>query len=279
MYPDVDSPASLGEPEASDPIGDRSRYRPLKEAINAIASVCDGARERDEVGFNGADAPLGRLLAFLPLELWPPEAFREAWTMLRTYRNRQLPFHGIVYADLPEPPDLSQQEGGSRYITRREDGTFLVLFPASAKLERAFARIPGGEKRTTPARYFLVQPMPGAGAALLRFAERHGFIFAPGVQEQARRLDYQVLLEENGMFGVYFPHDEAMNAEIKAIPGRGCAYQPRFHWAIPRRPESVRALFDFLTAHPEFQLSSEVERQLQAIALADEGEKRGAAWR
>jgi len=268
------------EPGADDPIGDRSRYRLLKEAIGTIASVCDGARSRDERGFNGADAPLGRLLAFLPLSLWPPEAFHESWLMLRKY-SRQLAFHNILYADLPKPPDLPQQdqESTGKYITRQEDGVFLVLLPASAKLERAFARIPGSEKHTARARYFLVQPIPGAGVALLRFADRHGFTFAPGVREQVRRIDYQVLLElEENRCAVYFPRDEAMNAEIKAIPGRSQAYQPRFRWLIPLEPVSVQALFALLARHPEFQLSGEVERRLQAIALINDGGEGGALW-
>lgn len=246
----------------SDPLGDRSRYLMLHNAIVAIASVCDGAVTRDEKGFNGPDAPLGRLLAFLPLDLWPPAAFYEAWEMLRKY-HAQLERAGIVYADLPQPPRVGEQ----RYITRRETGEFLVLFPAQAKLETAFGRIPGGKKHTEPARHYLVHPQPGAGAALLAFADRYGFDFAPGVAEQARLIDYQVMLEED-WFAVYFPRDEALNAEIKRIPRRRVSTQPRFHWLIPPLSQSVQELQAFLEAHADFQIAPAAQARLVEASQA-----------
>lgn len=246
--------------------GDRACYQSLKKAIDTLAAVCDGAIERDEVGFNGPDAPLGHLLAFLPLALWPPHAFYQAWVMLRKYQ-RQLAFAEIVYADLPEPPQLDENEGG-RYISQRETGEFLVLFPAQAKLDTAFGRIPGGEKHTTPARYYLVHPRPGTGKALLAFARRYGFGFAPGVAERVRLLEYQVTLEESGAFGVLFPRDEALNAEIKAIPGWRCSSRPHFRWLIPPRRVSIQALQAFLERHPEFQVPAAIEAHLQEISGA-----------
>lgn len=246
-----------------DPIGDRTQFQALKQAIDTIASVCDGAREHDDVGFNGADASSGHLLAFLPLALWPPDAFYQAWVLLRKYQ-RQLAFANILYAELPEPPCLGQEHGG-RYIALRETGDFLVLFPSQARLDTAFGRIPGGEKRTAPARHYLVKPVVGSGKALLAFARRNGFQLGPGVAERARLLDYQVLLEESGVFGVYFPRNEEWNTEIKAIPGWSYAYRPRFRWLLPPTRLSAQALRAFLAHHPEFQVMREVEAILQTV--------------
>lgn len=264
--------------EMSDPLGNRAQYQPLKDAIDALASVCDGARERDDVGFNVPDASLGHLLAFLPLALWPPEAFFRAWEMLRKYQE-QLAFHGITYTHLPTPARPQDRAQGMQYITLAATGEFLVLFDADARLERAFARLPGGEKKTAPARYHLVYPVPGAGRPLLAFAERHGFVWAPHVEVQARLIDYQVLLEEQGVFSVYFPCDEEMNAEIKAIPGWWYAYRPHFHWLIPSNPDSIQAFQAFLVRHPEFQMSPGVEQRLHETSahhkLDAVAEKRG----
>src|SRR5437667_1498635 len=156
---------------------DRAHYLALKRAIDTLAGVCHGAVSRDQEGYNGSDAPLGHLLAFLPIDAWPPAALYRAWSMLRKYRL-QLARAGIAYDDLPEPP-LQEQE---RLIARNDAGEFLVIFPYSTTVITALKRVPGSQMRRKPVPHRVVRPLPGTGNALLEFAERYRFAFAPDVR-------------------------------------------------------------------------------------------------
>ncbi len=241
---------------------DRSRYIPIKQAIETLAGVCDGAITRDHEGYNGPDAPLGHLLAFLAIDAWPPAAFYTAWVMLRKYRL-QLARSGIAYDDLPEPPSLKTHD---RSIARLSTGEFLVVFPYNEQLTAAFRKIPGNAVRRHPVRHRIVHEVPGASKALLEFAERYGFDFMPGVRRYVEQTtaDSWVSLEEE-WFAVYFPKDPSTNAEIKAMRGWRTSTQPVFHWLLPQREEAMQGLRAFLVRHPEFLLRPEAEQALLAI--------------
>lgn len=241
---------------------ERSRYLPLKQAVDTLAGVCDGAIKRDDAGYNGPDARFGHLLAFLDLEAWPPSAFHKAWSMLRKYR-RQLAQAGICYDDLPEPPCL---EAHNRFISLHPTSVFLVVFPYDPEMIAAFWRIVGAQSRAKPVHHYVVREVPGVGEALMEFAERYGFELASGVRERAELLssEYLVTLEHDAC-AVYFPRDQALNAEIKAIPGWSYARFPSFHWVIPMQPISLKALRAFLSRHEEFMLTPELTQRWQEL--------------
>jgi hypothetical protein len=73
----------------------------LKAACGAIAGVCDGARQRDDVGFNKADTAWGRYIATIPAWMWDAEQCAIVRDMLRKYAG-QLAAAGIEWATLPE---------------------------------------------------------------------------------------------------------------------------------------------------------------------------------
>ena len=57
----------------------------LGEAIRLLAARCDGAAATDGQGFNKVHAPLGHILANMPMERWTPEQTHKAWKMARWY--------------------------------------------------------------------------------------------------------------------------------------------------------------------------------------------------
>lgn len=73
----------------------------LKAACGAIAGVCDGARQRDDVGFNKADTSWGRYIATIPAWMWDAEQCVIVRDMLRKYMG-QLAAAGIEWSALPE---------------------------------------------------------------------------------------------------------------------------------------------------------------------------------
>src|SRR5579883_131640 len=273
--------------ERANTILERERYRLLKQAVEALARVCDGAIMRDDVGYNGTDTKYGQLLAFLPLEAWPPAAFHRAWRMLRKY-HQQLARAGIDYFAIPEPPNF---EGQDRQIALHPmiDG-FLVVFPYDAETIHAFRHLPGEEFLRQPVPHRIVHAVPGAGAPLLAFAELYGFQLAPGVRERVAALGeaearttpsaYRVTFDpkERDAFALYFPRDQVLNAEVKALPGHTYSYEGGFHWVIWPRQDAAAALLTFLENHSQFSVSPEIERRLREIASSSASPGHTPRW-
>jgi len=263
-------------------VDDRSGHSLLKQAVDALAAVCDGASSRDKVGYNGTDTKYGHLLAFLDLEDWPPESLHRAWQMLRKYRD-QLAGLGIDYFALPEPPNC---DGQDRQISFHEaTGDFVVVFPYDLLLVSEFRQLPGEDFQRTPVPHRLIHPVAGAGVALLTFAERHQFVLRPGVQERLCADSPNMLADhrfrailEGGNIALYFPRDQRLNAEAMAIPRRMVSHDGGFHWLIPPLPPSLEALHTFFERHPQFALAAEVEQILQQFAPSDLPSPRLPRW-
>lgn len=257
---------------------DLSRYVLLKQAVDALAHVCDGAEARDDEGFDGADTRTGHLLAFLPQDAWPRSAFHRAWKWTHKY-HRQLEAMHIDCSGLPEPPVC---KGEDRHIALQPQANgFFVVFPYDPELVAVFRELPGGQLHTMPIgqsdrlsfRYRTVRRVSGAGAALVAFASQYAFTLGPGVQERALQEtgeeegqqvpEYRVVMEEDGRaFALYFPRIEALNQEVKAIVGRRPSSMGGFHWLIPATPQAMAALNGFLQQHPQFFVSDEAREQL-----------------
>ncbi len=184
---------------------------------------------------------------------------------------------------LAEPPLF---EGEDRQIALQPDGKgFFVTFPYDWALIDAFRRIPDNALHSQPIgrgkqvfRYRTVQLVPGAGAALLAFAEQHGFRLAPGVEDLAResgevvatlQSEYRIAFDPTiaRAFALYFPRDKALNDEVKAIPGKAPSYADGFHWVIPATSRAASALLDFLERHQRFFVPLEVEDALRTLAM------------
>jgi hypothetical protein len=253
---------------------DRSRYTILKEAVNALGRVCDGALEKDDQGFDGSDTRAGHLYAFLPLCAWPLSAFHRVWGWTKKY-HRQLELMQIDCASLPEPPLF---EGEDRQIALLPDNTgFFVIFPYDEEIIAAFRGIPTGQTHTVRIgtsstlsfRYRTVKAVTGAGRALLAFAEEYQFQVDPLAADFLRRdvpqegeeelHEYRVILEAGG-FALYFPRIPALNEEVKRIPGRKPSSPGGFHWVIPA--QSAAALLAFLQRHPQFFIPPDVASQI-----------------
>lgn len=243
---------------------DRDQYRKLKDAVDALASVCDGAEEKDDQGFDGTDTYAGHLYAFLPFDAWPLCVLHRAWNWTKKY-HRQLSLMQIDCTSLPEPPQMPDEQ---RQIALLPGGQgYYVVFPSDASsLVKQFRRI-GGLEHNVPmgnTRFFRYRTYHGEGNALLTFAERYHFQLGPGVRECALGgpFEYRVVYESDA-FALYFP-DRLLNAEVKVIPYRSCSYVGGFHWIIAARPQAVGPLRAFLTRHG-FSIPLDTEQRLQQL--------------
>ena len=250
---------------------DRNSYVRLKEAVSALAGVCDGAAQRDNHGFDGGDARAGHLFAFLPLDAWPLSAFHRAWQWSRKY-HRQLEIMDIDCTDLAEPPPFAGRDYQIAY--QPDKRAFLVVFPYEGALLETFTALPGarnhrvaiGEGRLDFWYRTVWVKARGAVPALLAFAEQYGFDLAPDVSAlkvSPSRIVFAATPPD--AFAVYFPHDAQLNEEIKRIPGRQTSFSGPFCWIIPATRLAARMLLAFVERHPQFMVEMDVRRRLQEL--------------
>lgn len=242
----------------------RNQYQLLKQAVDALARVCDGALDKDDRGFDGADTRAGHLYAFLPLDAWPLSVFHRVWQWTRKY-HRQLEAMGIDCSQLASPPLF---EGEDRRLALMPDGNgYYVVFPNDDwDLIEQFKQLPGNALHRVPIGtrgnlFFRYRTYQGPRNVLLTFAEQNHFQFGPGVREHAQS-DNRVELSQDA-FALYFP-DRSLNAEVKMIPCRSYSFTGGFHWIIAARREALGPLRAFLTQH-QFFIHPDVERRLQEL--------------
>ena len=164
----------------------------IHDAIRVLACNCDGAATQDGVGFNGADARFGHVLAAREIELWSFKMATIAYDMIRKYRG-QLADAGIDYDDI-EPPEKSNfvEPVNKSNIKRAigNDGRRLLVAldyrdKEFAKLKDAIKAIPG--RRWDPDRKTWTLPMDNeAMSSILAFAAEHDFDFENGTFELVR---------------------------------------------------------------------------------------------
>jgi len=91
-------------------------YYPL---LASLASVCDGAATKDDLGFNATHTNEGRWLAFLGWERWGPAEVSWVYEALRVYKDTQLP--DGAYEALPAYRDVTAQDERTHAAVRDTD--------------------------------------------------------------------------------------------------------------------------------------------------------------
>lgn len=92
------------------------QYALVHAAIQEIASRCDGAREKDFVGFDGTDTKYGRRIASVPFETLTEDDRQEEARIILKYRNQALTYTGLDVSTLDVVRDA--QGAGTNYQSR-----------------------------------------------------------------------------------------------------------------------------------------------------------------
>lgn len=85
-----------------------------RDALNALLNVCDGAKSRDESGFNANDSPFARSLA--SQSVWTSKQEKALFYMLQKYERQIISTFGV------HPSSLARETDEGRV---REKGTFV----------------------------------------------------------------------------------------------------------------------------------------------------------
>ena len=253
---------------------DRARYASLKDAVNALAGVCDGALTKDDQGFDGTDTRGGHLYAFLPQDAWPLCVFHRAWRWTKKYHG-QLGRMGIDCSDLSEPPEFV---GETCQIALKEGSGYYVAFPNDDwDLIDGFRALPGSAMHKEPIGanerlFFRYRTYDGPGSVLLEWGRAHQFRLGPGVEERAQTadeeapalLDGRVVFDSDAdAFSLFFS-ERLLNAEVKQIPHRSWSNDGGFHWIISARRGAIGPLRDFLNRH-HFAIPPEAEQRMKEL--------------
>ncbi len=153
----------------------------LKQAVEALAGVCDGAVRRDHHGFNAYDARIGHALALLPEDEWAPGHRLLAYRLLEKYRA-QLAAMGIDYDQITPPP----QRCISVHVDPIYGTQLLVTFEYDPELYQAVRALPRRFWRGNMGSWAI--PLSGPGVAeslaeLRKIAVKYHFEIAEGVRE------------------------------------------------------------------------------------------------
>lgn len=92
------------------------QYRIVHSAVQAIAAHCDGAQERDGIGFDGSDTKYGRRIAGVAFEKLTQDDHEEEARIVVKYRKQALAWTGVEVTDLPVV--IAAQDLGTNYASR-----------------------------------------------------------------------------------------------------------------------------------------------------------------
>lgn len=124
------------------------QYRTVHQAIQAIASHCDGARERDMVGFDGTDTKYGKRIASVPFETLTADDWAEESRIVGKYRKQVHTYLGVDVFDLDVVRDAQGQ--GTNYNSRQNARDYERKARAAHKKdERKATLLPDGRVALT----------------------------------------------------------------------------------------------------------------------------------
>ena len=235
---------------------DDARPLALGAAVRALRSVCDGAHDRDDVGFNQADARLGHRLGSIPEDQWSP---RQRWALYRTlakYRG-QLERLGVPYDRLEVPARPAREDVPDRSIFLREDGAFGLTYEYGLDLGVSWVELRPVWVREV--RHHRALPTKRGAKALRGLVDRLHFEISAEALQLVEHLEAEVATEGAGKiqvhpahgFALLFEYDAMLNDAVKRIPGARFRKEetgPGGVWTVPAERAAVEALLAFASA-------------------------------
>lgn len=172
---------------ATIPVTDSEVRLALHARVRALAGVCDGARSRDGVGFNGRDAPWGGRLAESEPDRWSLSCVGLVRKMLTTYQDALaaagLPMSSVpllqgeneALAEWQERKD-KQKTMGKGQVVKFKGSWVRVIFPYDAEIVAQVKQVPYGSRQFDPAgKEWQIDTDNAIARALILKLSRHGF--------------------------------------------------------------------------------------------------------
>jgi SWI/SNF-related matrix-associated actin-dependent regulator of chromatin subfamily A-like protein 1 len=203
----------------------------IKDAMNALLGMCDGARAQDGTGFNRFDSAFIRNL---PRELTQRQQ-TAVYHLLRKYSN-QLERYGIPYGSIEKPetdPEVEKRKNGYfRLVGTAENPTgFDVSFSYDPQLVEQIKKVPGARYQPSTRTWFIPY-FADSLSALNRFSLRNCIIDDAGIfdhvqiaptrttPDQVPSNTQERTIEYDGQLIIRFPYSQTDVDRVKNfIPG------------------------------------------------------------
>jgi hypothetical protein len=269
-------------------MSEQEQYQAVHEAIQAVASRCDGAVTRDMQGFDGQDTKYGRRMAAVSFSTLTADDRAEEARIILKYRQQVLRWLGTDVATLPVV--LEAQGFGTNYASRdnarsyerRErnaglrderkatavNGKIALMW---AKKDPDFAELLAAVK-ALPGRSFdwdRKANMVPAGPDVLAFLDRWDIAATDEVRAlcdvQAKPARFADAV--SGKIAISFPKEDSdfrdILAEVQQLPGR------RFNWDAKTNDVAPTGEAEAVLIKWEFEVSPAAAQLLEgARAIA-----------
>jgi len=239
-------------------------YAELAEALFSLLAVCDGARARDDVGFNATDAGPARWYA-LTVGSWDESTARAVHQMLVKYRGQ---LGGAVPAPVPATPrPISVPRGAwpAEIVAVSSDFAKVRLWREAKGIRDDLKGCPG--RRWDPDSKMWVVPLSPEFHA---WAERNHVAWPEGYEPPKPKPN---LYQAEGDWHFQGHREDYSLAALRACPGRRWDPDRRI-WILPARASSVPTVRRL--AELGWTIDPEIDAEIAEIekAEAEEAERK-----
>lgn len=251
-----------------------SDKRTIHRAVQALAGQCDGAMQRDNLGFAASDVNWGHRYAATPFEEITDEEFCAMVNPLRIYRS-QLLAHGIDTHALPvieaDRKVLRKNKAPKRRASFASDGTMTLVFPAGLpelrqQIKDAAGR--GGYRWNPEEKSWTISRERAASVLPILQGNEFQIDDIPADLPEAKvptepSAPVRTITMSGGKFTIRFEYDPNIVTAVRALPGRKFDGATKT-WTVPVNAPAAAAIPPFAEAHG-FDLSPEALRSCRVI--------------
>lgn len=234
----------------------------VRNALERLLSVCDGAVDDDGMGFNGFDSGFARDLN--SKRDWTYKQEKAAYKMLRKYR-KQLSSFGIDYDNLKfenEKEDKSKKE--LKKVDYKGDGFVSIKFDYKKEYVESVKNIDGRSYDSSNKQWIV--PINSTTIPQIRsFVAMYKFEVTDKAVEEINnrkdKKDKEISLEDNKIV-VRFPYDSELVSAVKRIPGRKFDGKKKL-WRIPFNVTSAKKVIEFADKF-DFEVPEELQEEIDS---------------
>jgi SNF2 family DNA or RNA helicase len=268
----------------------------LREAASELAKRCDGAREKDDQGFNAVDTAFGKELARRPAEKWTEGTVVTAYRMLKKYK-KQLTDYGVEFEEIRRPaevglgvegiapnaerPEWWKNGGRPSREVQKEKGSICLRFGYDEALVEEIKERGRGRAFDPTRKAWVLHDNPTNAALTLELALREGWSIGVGVKEELeaeaskerpttedaddKTTPRRMVLEDGGVARVSFEYDSEIVAAVKRRTAPRRYDEESTDWFVDLNERNAFVLLEVAAEHG-FELENDLEQRLETLA-------------
>jgi SNF2 family DNA or RNA helicase len=231
----------------------------VREVMELLLNVCDGATSEDGEGFNKFDSTFARDLS--SKDEWTYNQEKAAYKMMRKYRNQLSNIYDIDFdsVEMKKSKPSKKDKKSTKIVDYAGDGNVVVKFDYDKKLVTAVKSIPGRRWNGKDKNWEI--PINSNTIPQLRsFVGSYEFeVTDKAVEEIEKRKDKsdkQINLLDNGKISIEFPYNTELVSRVKKI-GKGFWNNGKKRWEFYMNLNNCEKIIKFGKEF-DFEIDDEV---------------------